>query len=86
MTPGTSCANSSTEREAGYGQSGRPTDITREVRYPARTPGGDQLAGYMETSGFGQAPSLFSASRDESGMWFKRRLAGSRSKTDCIRR
>ena len=31
----------------------------------------------METTAFGKALSLFSASRDEFDMWFKRRLADS---------
>lgn len=65
------------ERKADYDQSERRIGITREVWYLARTPGGDQLVGYMETSDFGKALSLFSASRDEFDMWFKRRLADS---------
>ena len=60
-----------------YDQSERRIGITKEVWYLARAPGGDQLVGYMETSDFGKALSLFSASRDEFDMWFKRRLADS---------
>ncbi len=65
------------QRKADYGQSEQRIGITKEVWYLARTPGGDQLVGYMETSDFGKALSLFSASRDEFDMWFKRRLADS---------
>ena len=65
------------ERKAEYDQSERRIGITKEVWYLARAPGGDQLVGYMETSDFGKALSLFSASRDEFDMWFKRRLADS---------
>lgn len=65
------------ERKADYDQSERRIGITKEVWYLARTPGGDQLVGYMETSDFGKALSLFSASRDEFDMWFKRRLSDS---------
>ena len=65
------------ERKADYDQSERRIGITKEVWYLARAPGGDQLVGYMETSDFGKALSLFSASRDEFDMWFKRRLADS---------
>lgn len=65
------------ERKADYDQSERRIGITKEVWYLARAPGGDQLVGYIETSDFGKALSLFSASRDEFDMWFKRRLADS---------
>jgi hypothetical protein len=47
------------------------------VWYLACTAGGDQFVAYMETSDFGKALSMFSASRDEFDMWFKRRLADS---------
>jgi len=36
-----------------------------------------QFVAYMETADFGKALSLFSASRDEFDMWFKRRLVDS---------
>jgi hypothetical protein len=62
------------ERTAEYDQSERRIGITKEVRYLAGTPGGDQFVAYMETTDFGKALSLFSASRDEFDMWFKRRL------------
>jgi hypothetical protein len=65
------------ERKAEYGQSERRIGIAKEVWYLARTPGGDQFVAYMETTDFGKALSLFSASRDEFDMWFKRRLADS---------
>jgi hypothetical protein len=65
------------ERKAEYDQSERRIGITKEVWYLARTPGGDQFVAYMETADFGKALSLFSASRDEFDMWFKRRLADS---------
>ena len=65
------------ERKADYDQSERRIGITKEVWYLARTPGGDQFVAYMETTDFGKALSLFSASRDEFDMWFKRRLADS---------
>jgi hypothetical protein len=63
------------ERKAEYGQSERRIGIAKEVWYLARTPGGDQFVAYMATTDFGKALSLFSASRDEFDMWFKRRLA-----------
>ena len=65
------------ERKADYDQSERRIGITKEVWYLASAPGGDQFVAYMETSDFGKALSLFSASRDEFDMWFKRRLADS---------
>lgn len=65
------------ERKAQYDQSERRIGITKEVWYLARTPGGDQFVAYMETTDFAKALSLFSASRDEFDMWFKRRLADS---------
>jgi AAA ATPase domain len=42
--------------------------------YLAHAPAGDQFVAYMETPDFGRALSLFSASRDEFDLWFKRRL------------
>ena len=65
------------ERKADYDQSERRIGITKEVWYLASAPGGDQFVAYMETPDFGKALSLFSASRDEFDMWFKRRLADS---------
>ena len=65
------------ERKAAYDQSERRIGITKEVWYLASAPGGDQFVAYMETPDFGKALSLFSASRDEFDMWFKRRLADS---------
>ena len=65
------------ERKADYDQSERRIGITKEVWYLASAPGGDQFVAYMETADFGKALSLFSASRDEFDMWFKRRLADS---------
>ena len=77
MTPGTSCEELEQERKADYDQSERRIGITKEALVPRPRSGGDQLVGYMETSDFGKALSLFSASRDEFDMWFKRRLADS---------
>jgi len=65
------------ERKADYDQSERRIGITKEVWYLASAPGGDQFVAYMETPDFGKAPSLFSASRNEFDLWFKRRLADS---------
>jgi hypothetical protein len=65
------------ERKAEYDRSERRIGITKEAWYLARAPGGDQFVAYMETTDFGKALSLFSASRDEFDMWFKRRLADS---------
>ena len=65
------------QRKAVYDQSERRIGITKEVWYLARTPGGDQFVAYMETADFGKALSLFSASRNEFDLWFKRRLADS---------
>jgi hypothetical protein len=64
------------KRKPGYDQSERRIGITKEVWYLAHTPAGDQFVAYMETPDFGRALSLFSASRDEFDLWFKRRLAG----------
>ncbi len=65
------------ERKQDYDQSERRIGITKEVWYLARTPAGDQFVAYMECSDFGRALSVFSRSRDEFDMWFKRRLADS---------
>ena len=65
------------ERKADYDQSERRIGITKEVWYLASAPGGDQFVAYMETPDFGKALSLFSASRNEFDLWFKRRLADS---------
>jgi hypothetical protein len=65
------------KRKVDYDRSERRIGITKEVWYIARTPAGNQFVGYMETADFGRALSLFSASRDEFDLWFKRRLADS---------
>jgi hypothetical protein len=44
---------------------------------PGPHSGGDQFVAYMETADFGKALSLFSTSRDEFDVCFKRRLADS---------
>lgn len=64
-------------RKADYDRSERRIGITKEAWYLAHAPGGDQFVAYMETPDFGRALSLFSASRDEFDLWFKRRLADS---------
>ena len=66
-----------TARKGDYAVSERRIGIDKEAWYMASTPAGDQFVAYMETTDFGKALSLFSASRDEFDMWFKRRLADS---------
>ena len=58
------------DRRAGYRYSGRRIDIAEEVRYPARTPAGDQSVAYMERPGFPRALSMFSRSHDGFDLWF----------------
>jgi len=41
-------------RKPDYGRSLRRLGITKEVWYLAHTPGGDQLAAYIESAGFGR--------------------------------
>jgi hypothetical protein len=64
-------------RKGDYDQSERRIGISKEVWYLASAPGGDQFVVYMESADFGRALSLFSGSRDEFDVWFKRRLADS---------
>ena len=64
-----------TERKAEYDQSERRIGITKEYWFLASTPAGDQLVVYMESGDFGKALGMFSESRDDFDVWFKRRLA-----------
>ena len=63
------------DRKPDYQRSERRIGIVKEAWYLARTPAGDQLVAYMESPDFAKALSLFSQSRDEFDLWFKRRLA-----------
>jgi len=63
------------DRNTDYQRSERRIGIVKEAWYLARTPAGDQLVAYMESPDFAKALSLFSQSRDEFDLWFKRRLA-----------
>jgi len=63
------------DRNADYQRSERRIGIVKEAWYLAHTPAGDQLVAYMESPDFAKALSLFSQSRDEFDLWFKRRLA-----------
>jgi len=62
-------------RNAGYQRSEQRIGIVKEAWYLARTPGGDQLVGYMESPDFPAALSMFAQSQDEFDQWFKHRLA-----------
>jgi len=62
-------------RNADYQRSEQRIGILKEVWYLARTPGGDQLVGYMESPDFPAALSMFAQSQDEFDQWFKHRLA-----------
>jgi len=64
-----------TQRKAEYDRSERRIGITKEVWYLAQLPSGDHLVGYMESQDFNKALGLFSQSKDEFDMWFKRRFA-----------
>jgi hypothetical protein len=64
-----------TQRKAEYDRSERRIGITKEVWYLAQLPGGDCLVGYMESEEFNRALGLFSQSKDEFDLWFKRRFA-----------
>jgi Family of unknown function (DUF6176) len=61
-------------RKDEYSRSEERIGITKEVWYLAALSAGEVLVAYMETEDFGRALSLFSQSRDEFDMWFKRRL------------
>src|SRR5215470_12049785 len=63
------------DRNTNYQRSERRIGIVKEAWYLAHTPAGDQLVAYMESPDFAKALSLFSQSRDEFDLWFKRRLA-----------
>jgi hypothetical protein len=62
-------------RKDDYARSEERIGITKEVWYLAPLPAGQLLVAYMETEDFGSALGLFSQSRDDFDMWFKRRLA-----------
>ncbi len=62
-------------RKQDYARSEERIGITKEVWYLAPLPAGEVLVAYMETEDFGKALGLFSESRDDFDMWFKRRLA-----------
>jgi len=64
-----------TTRKAAYDQSERRIGITREYWFIASLSSGDQLVAYMESEDFGRALGIFSESREEFDLWFKRRLA-----------
>jgi hypothetical protein len=61
-------------RKEDYARSEERIGITKEVWYLAPLPTGEVLVAYMETEDFGKALGLFSQSRDDFDMWFKRRL------------
>jgi Family of unknown function (DUF6176) len=63
------------ERKSEYDRSERRIGITKEAWYIAAIPTGDALVAYMETEDFPQTFSMFSGSREDFDMWFKRRLA-----------
>jgi hypothetical protein len=62
-------------RKQEYDRSEERIGITKEVWYLAPLQDGELLVAYMEADDFGAALSLFSQSRDDFDMWFKRRLA-----------
>ena len=62
-------------RKAEFDLSERRIGITKELRYLASLPTGDQLVGYMEAASFGAAVAQFSASQDPFDLWFKQRVA-----------
>jgi hypothetical protein len=64
-----------TERKADFDQSERRIGITKEVWYLAEIPSGNLFVAYMESKDFNKALKLFSESKDEFDLWFKRRLA-----------
>jgi len=63
-----------TTRRTDYDRSERRIGITKEVWFLALSAAGDQLIGYMESADFGRALGMFSASRDEFDVWFKRQM------------
>jgi hypothetical protein len=65
------------ERRPEYERSERRIGITKEAWYLAGLAGGDALVAYMESGNFGESLRLFSESRDDFDLWFKRRLADS---------
>lgn len=62
-------------RSEDYAASEQRIGITREVWHLASMPGGDALIASIESRNFESALELFSASRDDFDLWFKRRLA-----------
>jgi hypothetical protein len=61
-------------RKADYVRSEERIGITKEVWFLSESAGRETLVAYMETGDFASALALFSQSRDEFDMWFKRRL------------
>lgn len=62
-------------RKADYGESEQRIGIVKESWYLQQTPNGDLLIAYMESPDFAKALGLFSQSRDEFDVWFKRTLS-----------
>ncbi len=62
-------------RKGEYARSEERIGITKEVWFLAAVAGGEAMVAYMETNDFANALQLFSQSRDEFDVWFKRRLA-----------
>jgi hypothetical protein len=62
-------------RKDDYARSEERIGITKEVWYLADLPVGEMLVAYMESEDFGRSLGLFSDSRDDFDLWFKRRLA-----------
>ena len=62
-------------RKGEYARSEERIGITKEVWFLAAVGDGEAMVAYMETNDFANALRLFSQSRDEFDVWFKRRLA-----------
>jgi hypothetical protein len=63
------------QRKLEYTRSEQRIGITKEAWFLARISSGDQLVAYLESTNFGRALRLFSASQDEFDLWFKDQLA-----------
>ena len=64
-----------TARKPDYARSEERIGITKEVWWLAALPAGEALVAYMETEDFERALGLFSQSRDDFDLWFKRCMA-----------
>ncbi len=62
-------------RKEDYARSEQRIGIDKEVWYLAHVGAQDLYVAYMESTDFAHALKLFSASRDEFDLWFKRQLA-----------